>query len=747
MGLVILAVVGIVWFTTQPDNTNNVPPVQQSNPAPTYVTSQACIACHTEAFDAWRGSHHDLAMQPATATTVLADFNNVTFEDDNVEAHFYTEGDTYWVRTQGPDGEQAAFQVVYTFGVEPLQQYLIELPGNRLQAFTILWDVENQRWFNQHPEQAITPDDPLHWSQRAFTWNSSCADCHSTDLRLNYNLETDTYHTTWAEIDVACEACHGPGSDHVALMSAADADTEWTPQTNGLIVHAPDSERELQMCARCHSRRYPITEGYEAGDPFLDHYVPATLDEGLYHPDGQILNEVFVYGSFVQSKMYQSGVACSDCHDPHSLELERPGNATCTTCHQSDPAAAARFESLEGATYDSVAHHFHPDDSSGAECVGCHMPAETYMVIDPRRDHRFGIPRPDLSLAYGVPNACIACHTEQSHQWAVDTMVEWYGTNWQAQPDWTSAFAAGRAGAPGAQASLRDIAADTQQPAIARATALNLLQAYLDVDTLTVATTDADPLVRMVAARGLENAPDIVRRHYLMPLLTDEVRAVRIAAARSLASLSPPDPAFDTALDAYEAAQLALPDHPEGHTNLGQLYTLNGDTDRAIDAYNTAITRDPNFTSAYNNLATLYYQIADPEQAEATLRAGIAAVDEAGLLHYSLGLLLAEQGRTDEALNRLHRATELLPDNLRVHYNYGLFALQVGRVAESEAALLHAHALNPRNADTLYALTTLYIQTEAWDVARRYAEELVQIDPASDLYRQLMSVIDQRSSE
>lgn len=698
----------------------------------TYVENARCGECHADSMAEWTGSHHDLAMQSATAETVLGDFNNATFTAYGVTTRFFKEDDRFMVNTQGSDGAYADFRVDYTFGVEPLQQYLLAFPNGRYQALTVAWDTQEKRWFHLYPAEEITPDDPLHWTRRHFAWNSACAECHSTDLKLNYDLESDSYSTSWAEMNVSCQACHGPGSAHVAWAAAAapeGADPQLVVDYRGM-----SAAEQVETCAGCHSRRYPISQDDGHGGAYLDNFMPELLREGLYHADGQILDEVYVYGSFLQSKMYGAGVKCTQCHNPHTLKLRQPGNALCTACHQPNPPTAA-YPGLQAKAYDATEHHFHEPDSTGAQCVSCHMPAQDYMVVDPRRDHSLRIPRPDLSVQWGTPNACTQCHTEQQAQWAVDVMNGWYGDGWQ-RPHYGEALAGGRLGVPGAVDSLSQWADDPQIPVIVRATALDLLRSYGEpgLESLRSALNADAPLLRAVAVQGMGPLPDGEKLALLAPRLADPVRAVRIEAARELALLpqavwdtasTEQRSAFDSALAEYIAAQRSQPDQPEGHANLGRLYTVLGDLKAAETAYQTAISRDPDFFQAHNNLANLYYQQGRVEEAEVILRQGIAASPEAGVLHYSMALLLAEQQRTDEALHSFARAASLLAQNPRVQYNYGLILQQVGRYTESLTALQRAYELVPYDPEILYALINFHMSAGEWAEALPYAEELI----------------------
>jgi hypothetical protein len=402
--------------------------------APAFVGTEACAGCHAKAAEAWKGSHHDLAMQEPSPAVVLGDFSGATFRKDGVSTTFTKQGERFVIRTEGPDRKLADFEVKYVFGVAPLQQYLLALPGGRLQAFTVAWDTRpraqgGQRWFDLYPKEKLRPGDELHWTGRQNNWNFMCADCHSTNLAKGYDAAADRYATTWSSLNVGCEACHGPGADHVAWARAGakgDArkgltvllderkSVSWLPDAATGIAKrsAPrTTTRELEVCAQCHSRRAQVAEGYHPGRRFLDHYRPSLLEAGLYEADGQQADEVYKWGSYLQSRMHAAGVTCTDCHDAHSGKTYAPASAVCARCHLP-------------AKFDDPKHHFHKPGSKGAECVSCHMPARLYMVVDARRDHSFRVPRPDLTVKLGTPNACGDCHRREGARWAAEAIAK-----------------------------------------------------------------------------------------------------------------------------------------------------------------------------------------------------------------------------------------------------------------------------------------------------------------------------------
>lgn len=729
--------------------------------APTYVGTAVCAPCHGAQHTAWAGSNHDRAMQIAGPMAVLGDFRDASVTHHGVESRFITRDGRFLVRTEGPDGTPVELPIAYTFGVEPLQQYLVELSGGRLQALTLAWDTRGaaqggQRWFSLYPDERIAPGDPLHWTGAQQTWNFMCASCHSTNVRKGYDAATNRYATTWSEINVGCEACHGPGSRHVAWAAALDRAAALPAADRGLTVRFPsrgaaawridpqtgNARRTaptpgnvvIETCAPCHARRSTLTEGHVPGQPLLDGYWPALLTEGLYHADGQIDGEVYEYGSFLQSRMYRNGVSCSDCHEPHSLALRAPGNAVCAQCHLA-------------AKYDTGAHHFHPSQSAGAACASCHMPTRTYMLVDPRHDHSLRVPRPDLSVAIGTPNPCTQCHAGRSAEWARNQVRTWYGRDPGGYQSYAQALHAGRVSSPDASALLGRVIADAGQPGIARATALELLCRRVDAAAgghVQTSLRDEDALVRRIAAGCLEVAPPAQRLALAGPLLDDPRRAVRIEAARVLAPVpvGAADPALRSRLERaqaeYVAAEQVDADRPEARTNLGSFYGQRGQLADAEAELRAAIALQRDFTPAYVNLADLYRVARRDPDGERVLRTGLAAVPGDPTLHFALGLLLVRDGRRSEAIDALRRAAELGPHDPHYAYVLGVALDSNGERDRALATLTAAAARHPADPELLSALATISRDAGQREAAREYARRLVQAVPGDPGARRLL---------
>lgn len=708
--------------------------VNKANFRSAFASSGTCAQCHQKEHKQWVGSHHDLAMQKASSKTVLGDFNHVTFDYHGDLTTFYKKNDRYYIRTRGPNGKKQNYVVKYTFGGYPLQQYLIQLSGGRLQAFTIAWNVQRKKWFHLHPHEKIMPSNPLHWAKKFYNWNSNCGECHSTNLQKKYDPETKTYHTTWSEINVGCQACHGPGKQHLEWAK----NKSFTLKYKGLIKPYGQliSSEKIERCAGCHSRRHQVSNNDRPGEAFFDHFMPALLRNDLYHFDGQIKDEVFVYGSFLQSKMYRAGVVCTDCHNPHSLKLRRTGNDLCAQCHKRK-------------NYNSPKHFHHKRGSAGAQCVNCHMPEKAYLQIDFRRDHSFRVPRPDLTEKIGTPNACGQCHTDKTATWASKAIRKWYGE--KTHPlHYGEIFLKALKGEQNVGKQLISLSQDKQQANIVRATAIALLAQYQDPKSIKVridALANNNVLIREAALRSLAYLPVQERIKRLAPLLKDPVRAIRIEAASILVpipeSLIPPqyNQALKLAIDEYKSLQESNLDFSNGHFNLGNLYQKQNKYGKAIKAYELSIKLDKHFYLAPQNLSALLNKLGRNDEAKQVLSKAIQHNKGRGGLYYSLGLLLAEENEMDAAAVVLKKAVSLLPHSARVQYNYALVLQKQGDIKKAEVALMKAYKISPNDPDVLYALTIFYMRQKRWAQALRFSKALHLLFPESSKAKNLLDYI------
>ena len=722
----------------------------------TFVTSKACAKCHKKEYEEWQDSHHAKAMSVANDETVLGNFDDAVFEKQGVQSRFYRRDGRFFVHTSGPKGEIAEFEITHTFGWYPLQQYLIPFPGGRMQCLPIAWDDQQKKWFHLYPDLDLDPAEWIYWTNQGQNWNSMCADCHSTELQKNYDPVADSYNTQWAEINVGCEACHGPGSKHLAwgeLPEPARAEDD-----DGLLVQTSEisNRQQVELCAPCHSRRSMLGDYSHLQQNLLDTETPRLLEEGLYYSDGQILDEVYVYGSFVQSKMYAHDVRCSDCHNVHTIKLHQEGNRLCLQCHQA-------------SLYDTKLHHFHKKEGekgdpirtaegmilfevgSGVQCIQCHMPGRMYMVKDYRPDHSIRIPRPDLSVELGTPNGCNRCHVDKTNEWSAEYTKKWYGSKQKFH--YGTTFPAARNVDPQAGKELIQIVSDNLSPTLVRATALSLLGRYQGeevVATFIQALASDEAILRRTALINLPHLDPDEQMKMAGPLLDDPVKGVRIEAARTLTripadqltrSLQEP---FTRGLEEFEATALYSADFAASRLNLGALYSYLGQSDQAEQHFKKAIDIDRDFYTARTNLAVLYSRQGKNDLAEEQLRKALVVNPDLADVHYSLGLLLSEQKQYKEATRHLQEAAVGMPENARAHYNLGQLLAFLKQDKSAEAALRRTIEIDPLNMNYLQAIARFYVERGKFYQARGVAEQMITASPGNPFGRQLLEFIDDK---
>jgi predicted CXXCH cytochrome family protein len=702
IALLLLAMAGI-WFFLQA-STPRLPvaapaPVTQPVavvPPATMVDEQQCQGCHQAQVKDWQGSHHQLAMQAATPGTVPADFNDVSFSSEGETTRFSRRGDEFWVNTPGADGKAADFKVAYTFGIAPLQQYLIEVGDGRLQALGVAWDTQNNRWFHLYPGQGVNFKNPLHWSKPSQNANFMCVECHTTGYKRNFEAAKNSFDSQWNSLGVGCQACHGPASNHVA----------WAAK-KGDLLHAgfavnlkdKDATVELETCARCHARRAPLGDGYTVGNRLMDDYLPSVLTRELYALDGKIKDEVFEHGSFAQSKMADKGVRCSDCHNPHSAELKAPGNGVCLQCHNTagkTPVPTVDGRGLQAKNYDSPEHTRHAAGEPGSFCVDCHMPGKFYMGNDWRHDHSFSIPRPGDKVS------------EQFKLWSASEP--------EHAPRYAESMALIRGGQPGAAQALYDQLARNDLPAIQRATLLAELPNYPSEQALKLATRELGnpaPQVRESAVRAISAfLPPPERVALYGPLLRDPVLAVRIIAARDLLSASGQGlgPAWDKAIVEYENVQLSLLERAEANLNLAMLYQASGRGDKVEAQLRTALLRDPDFFPALVTLAQWLEANGRSQEARTLIADNLKQHPEAALLQHTQGLMLIRAGDTANAMPHLREAARLEPANPQYNYVLAVALHDSGHVDQACEQLEKLLALQPYNRNARLSLIQYYLE-------------------------------------
>lgn len=696
-----------------------------------FLGDKKCKECHQNEFKRWEGSHHDKAMQIADSVTVLADFNNHTFTSQGVTSNFFKKGHDFYVNTDGPDGKNHDYKIVYTFGITPLQQYIVQFPDGHYQCLRTAWDTVKNKWFDLYPDFKVVHSEWLHWSRGGLNWNNMCSDCHSTNVRKNYEQETHSYNTQFALINVSCEACHGPGKQHVTDVEKLGK--KYAASGGFQMTKATSPKQLVDQCARCHMRREQFSEAFNFEGTMLDHFYPQLIEERLYEADGQILDEDYVYGSFVQSKMYQNDVTCTNCHDAHSLKLKFDGNKLCAQCHVPEK-------------YDTPKHHFHPQNTESSKCINCHMPGKYYMGNDFRRDHSFRVPRPDLSVKYGTPNACTGCHKGKDDVWAAKNFKKLFGE--VDSIHFSDKLAPGITMQPNGHLGLIELMHDTHQPEIVRASATKALSNYnipSSIQEYLNLLKDNSAMVRAASVDVLASIHTKDYTSYFLPLLQDPKRSVRIKAFFGLATL-PKSEVPKMYIESYQKVKKEFLTHLKTNADFvgsrvkkGDYYLKKGEISEAIKNYESALAIDNINNQVRINLATLYYNNKQYDKAEKAFKKVIEQEPTYGPVYYSLGLMYGELNRVEDAITQLKLAIKHMPENTRFYYNLGLLYDKKQDVNNAEKTFVAGLKIEPSNESLLYALAYVYAKSNQKAKAKNIVLRLIKLYPNNQQYRNFLN--------
>jgi len=678
-------------------------------------------------------------MQPASNDTVLGDFDDVTVKFHGIETRLYREGAEFKVATAGNGGKPGVFSIKYTFGHYPLQQYLVDIGKGHLQALNIAWDSRvadqgGQRWFHLQDEEDIDPEHPFFWTRHFQNSNSRCIECHSTRVRKNFDPTNLTYDTNWSEIGVGCEACHGPASQHVALAKENQLSAEitgfdkqrkpmpgWAFRGNDNIASpsGPGDNRHIDTCGGCHSRRSSTGDAIP-GAAFHDQYRLALLDQGLYFADGQIEDEVFVMGSFLQSKMHAKGVTCSNCHNVHSGKLIAEGNALCAQCHK-----PGRFDSSE--------HHRHQPGSAGALCVNCHMPERLYMSVDLRRDHSFTIPAPELSIRSNSPNACTNCHQGKIDAWASKSITDW------GMPDRQNIWAEINQGLDQQDVLMfRDYArhsSELELNPIRQATLISKLAGFpsqLAVDTAAQQLNNPDPLIRRAAVTALRSIPMQLRWQWLSPLIDDPVKVVRLEVASVLADalnqLQGEDAEhLNTLIEEYRESLDYNADSPAGQLSIGNLEASLGYSILAENAYLRSLEIEPHYVPTLINLADLYRSSGRDHESREILLHALRVAPESANTNHAYALFLVRAGKQNEALTYLETTIRLQDTTPRHIYVYAVALDSHGETGKAMETIAAASKRWPNNLELSFLQVSYMDKTGRTEGIHRYLSLLASV--------------------
>ncbi len=617
----------------------------------TYVGSKACGQCHPREFTRWQDSAHAWAMRRSRPDESVADFDDASVSFGNAGlAAMQSDGQQLTARIIEPGSQPKQVVMRYFFGHEQIEQHVVQTERGRYQALPFGFDTKRRDWFDIFKDDPRRPGDWGHWTGRGMTANSECIFCHSTGYKRNYDLQTDSYRSSWAEMAVGCEACHGPGASHAGAKGSDRA------KGYGNL----DADSMFDTCASCHSLRRVIADGFSPGEKFLDYFEPVLLDEDNYQPNGAVRGEAYEWTSFKQSRMYRKqsrmyreDVRCPACHEIHGGRLKKQGNALCLDCHD--------------ASLNTPSHSHHTAAGKGSQCVACHMPERVFMQRDARRDHSFSVPDPKLSQTLSVTNACNDCHRDQTPEWASKALKAWFvpGRDRKLERETATEIAAARTGRPGAERVLIKCL-DTCKDSVRRASAARLLGRYLGEPAVRRALVaigdDGDDLVRNAAVFALGQGDTVYKdvQAALLAATTDPVRSVRVNAAWGLRTVSLDDLAAASrakslgglrdALAEWETSQMVEAEDPESHHALGLFYAAQHRPDDAISAYRQALTLSPSTIPPRYNLSVLLIDQGREAEAEKQIDELLRYHPEYPAALYALGVLRVSRGATREAV-------------------------------------------------------------------------------------------------
>ena len=715
-----------------------------------FAGSSSCRNCHERFYELWATSHHGLAMQPYTAAFAR---NNLTVQEQEIEIgafsyRAFTGAGQGFVREKGPSGERR-YRIVHVLGGKNVYYFLTPMQRGRLQTLPVAYDVRSKTWFDTAASgvrhfPGTGGDEPVHWTDPLYTFNTSCYTCHVSQLSRNYDLETDTYDTSWTEPGINCETCHGPADRHVEAYQQAE-ETGVKPEELGLIsTRTFSAEQTNSMCNTCHAKMSPITTSFTPGARYFDHFDLVTLENPDFYPDGRDLGENYTMTTWCLSPCAKSGkLDCMHCHTSsgrYRFKNTDTPNAACLPCHQ---------QRVDNA----VAHTHHEPDSTGNRCVACHMPM-TYFARMARSDHSMRPPTPAATLRFESPNACNICHEDEDAGWADEWVRQWHADDYQKPVlEVASLVDAARRGNWG---RLDEMLAYIQSPQRDEVIAASLLRLLCGCESeakwpvaIAAVEKDASPLVRAAAAQALDGYRTAESLTALARATGDAYRLVRVRAAAALAAI--PLVQFreehraqvQRAVAELIASLNTLPDNYTSHYNLGNIHMERLDYDQALRSYRTAIKLRPDCVAPYVNMAFVYNATGDNDKAEASFRKALAIDPNSAVVQLNLGMLLGELKRPkeaeeafraawkadpnlapaaynlgvllskdqpDESLDWCRKAFRLRPDDGKYGYTYAFFLHQQGQTGQATSVLEGMVARHVPYADAYALLGSIYLR-------------------------------------
>lgn len=682
-----------------------------------FAGSVSCRECHEKFYQLWSTSRHGLAMQPYTAEFAKT---NLTHQSEAVKIGRFSyradiAGETGLVREDGPEG-QKEYKIAHALGGKNVYYFLTPFPGGRLQTLPLAYDVNRKEWFDtaasgvRHFPGGQTGQ-PVDWKDSAYTFNTSCRGCHVSQLTSSYELNTNTYQTTWAEAGINCETCHGPSAEHNLVFQKAPRERK--PEDIKIISWKNfTAEQKNAACSVCHAKISPVTSTFMPGDRFFDHFDLATLEDPDFYPDGRDLGENYTYTSWLMSPCAKSGrLDCIHCHTSsgrYRFKAEEKANDACMPCHEKNVKNAS-------------AHSRHEQDSPGNRCISCHMPMTSFARMN-RTDHSMLPPAPAATLACTSPNACNLCHKDKDAAWADGYVREWRSRDYQAPIlERAALIDAARKGDWSKLPQMLQYISRADRDQVFATSLIRLVRASGDRRIIPVfckAVKDPSPLVRSAAATALQDVSSKEAVDALVEAAGDDCRLVRVRAAAALAGyrdlpLSDAGKKVVSAADKeYLSSLLSRPDQWDSHYNLGNYYLDRGDAGEALASFERALNLEP--------------------------RAVLAMVNES-IAYARLGM----NGKAGEALAK---ALEISPDNAAANFNMGLLKAELDDMAGAERHLRAALKSDPRMAPAAYNLCMILSSDRAHE-ALGFCRQAADLQPGEPRYAYMLALVQFRTGD
>ncbi len=700
-----------------------------------YVGSRSCRECHERFYELWSPSHHGKAMQPMA--DVLNNENLILNQQATQVGNKWYEvsvkrDQLFMIEKANPEDKIVlnTYEAIWALGGRNIYYFLAPFEGGKLQTMPLAYDINRKEWYS-NPQSAVRHfvddvinDEEVEWTHSLYTFNTTCHSCHVSQLNKNYDIESNTYHTTWKEPGINCETCHGPSKDHVDIFRSAKKTGE-VPEDMMLIrTSIFTADQHNSSCATCHSKGYPLTKAYMPGEEFFQHFNLVTLENPDFYPDGRDLGENYTMSSWFQSSCgSNSELHCVSCHTSSGrYRFKGKSNEACVQCHE---GKVNNFET-----------HTHHKLTDSLSCVSCHMP-ETEFARMTRSDHSMRPPMPATSIEFESPNACNICHEDKSPQWANDHVIEWHG-DYQDETLFNARLIdEGRKGIFTNIGQMLHLISNPEVDIIFRNSMIRILINYpsQEKDTQLLAVIeDASPLIRASAAEGLQYTISNEAKVALLKAAQDSMRVVRNRASVALSSF--PQNMFtaeewkivENNSQEYIDYIMAYPDSWTANYNLGNFYQQQQMYPQALISYNKAVELEDEAISAMVNASMIHSILGDNKSSEEKLLQALAIDPDNPAANLNYGLLLAELQRFKESVTHLKHALEVDSTLSAAAYNLAVISAQTN-INDAVKYSLMAFKITPENLKYGYTHAYYLIQNGETQKAISTTEKVLNSHP------------------